>query len=92
MMSIFNKVKTNTTWASIILILVLLALLTVHIQMLAGLTDDAFISFRYSKNLAQGQGFRWNPGGEKVEGYTNFLWVLIGALGFLFFPDRKSLN
>jgi hypothetical protein len=78
--------KTKISWA--ILILMLIALLAVHIQMLAGLTDDAYISFRYSKNLAQGQGLRWNPGGEKVEGYTNFLWVLIGALGFLLLPDR----
>ena len=83
---IFGKMKTKITWA--ILILMLSALLTVHIRMLAGLTDDAYISFRYSKNLAQGQGFRWNPGGEKVEGYTNFSWVLIGALGFLLLPDQ----
>ena len=78
--------KTKTTW--VILIMLLIALLAVHIRMLAGLTDDAYISFRYSKNLAQGQGFRWNPGGEKVEGYTNFSWVLIGALGFLLLPDH----
>jgi len=42
--------------------------------------DDAFISFRYAKNLAEGRGLAWNPG-ERVEGYTNFLWVLICALG-----------
>jgi arabinofuranosyltransferase len=38
--------------------------------------DDAFISFRYARNLADGQGLVWNPG-ERVEGYTNFLWVLL---------------
>ncbi|HJX38261.1 MAG TPA: hypothetical protein VJ714_06665 [Anaerolineae bacterium] len=47
--------------------------------------DDAFISFRYAQNLVTGQGLVFNPG-EKVEGYTNFLWTVILAafmrLGF----------
>jgi len=42
--------------------------------------DDAFISFRYARHLAQGEGLVWNPG-ERVEGYTNFLWVLVLAAG-----------
>ena len=37
--------------------------------------DDAFISFRYARNLLEGHGLAWNPG-ERVEGYSNFLWVL----------------
>ncbi len=41
--------------------------------------DDAFISFRYARNLAEGQGLTWNAG-ERVEGYTNFLWVLLMTL------------
>ncbi|MBN2171553.1 MAG: hypothetical protein JW819_09575, partial [Candidatus Krumholzibacteriota bacterium] len=41
--------------------------------------DDAFISFRYARHLAAGQGLVWNPG-ERVEGYTNFLWTLLLAL------------
>ena len=39
-------------------------------------SDDAFITFRYSENLANGLGAVFNPG-EKVEGYTNFLWMII---------------
>ena len=39
------------------------------------LTDDAFISFRYVRNLIEGHGLVFNPG-ERVEGYSNFLWVL----------------
>ena len=39
------------------------------------LLDDAFISFRYVRNLLEGNGLVWNPG-ERVEGYSNFLWVL----------------
>lgn len=37
--------------------------------------DDAFITFRYSRNLAEGRGPYYNPG-EHVEGYTNFLQML----------------
>jgi len=40
--------------------------------------DDAFISFRYAENLANGEGLVYNVG-ERVEGYTNFLWTLILA-------------
>jgi len=43
--------------------------------------DDAFISLRYARNLAEGNGLVWNPG-EFVEGYTNFLWTLIHSLPF----------
>ncbi len=43
------------------------------------MTDDAFISFRYARNLSHGHGLTFNPGGEHVEGYSNFLWVLILA-------------
>ncbi|MEM7582041.1 MAG: hypothetical protein AAF560_01560 [Acidobacteriota bacterium] len=46
----------------------------------AALFDDAFITFHYARNFAEGLGLVFNPG-ERVEGYTNFLWtVLIGAL------------
>ncbi len=42
---------------------------------LVWLSDDAFISFRYARNLVEGHGLVFNPG-ERVEGYTNFLWTL----------------
>jgi hypothetical protein len=41
-------------------------------------SDDAYISYRYAQHFADGLGLVWNPG-EWVEGYTNFLWVLILA-------------
>lgn len=40
--------------------------------------DDAYISYRYAVNLATGHGLVFNPG-ERVEGYSNFLWVLLLA-------------
>lgn len=42
------------------------------------LSDDAFISFRYAQNLALGHGLVYNVG-ERVEGYTNFLWTVMAA-------------
>lgn len=46
----------------------------------AWLADDAFISFRYARNLAEGNGLVWNLG-DRVEGYTNFLWTVLVAAG-----------
>ena len=40
--------------------------------------DDAWISLRYADNLASGHGLVFNPG-ERVEGFTNLLWTLLGA-------------
>ncbi|MBK1784347.1 hypothetical protein [Prauserella cavernicola] len=42
--------------------------------------DDAFITFRYSEHLAEGLGPVWNVGGDAVEGFTNFAWMLWHAL------------
>lgn len=44
------------------------------------LFDDAMISMRFAKNLANGIGLVWNPGGERVEGFSNPLWVLYMSL------------
>ena len=48
--------------------------------------DDAYISFRYARNLADGVGLVWNVG-ECVEGYTNFLWTLLMVPAFWFGCD-----
>jgi len=42
------------------------------------LHDDTFISLRYARSLAAGAGLTFNPG-ERVEGYTNFLWTVLLA-------------
>jgi len=52
--------------------------------------DDAFITFRYAENFAQGHGLVFNPG-ERVEGYTNFLWtVLVAAAIWLHIPAPEA--
>ena len=40
--------------------------------------DDAFITFRYVENFLNGHGLVYNPG-ERVEGYTDFLWAMLLA-------------
>ncbi|MCG8424956.1 MAG: hypothetical protein MJE77_44305 [Proteobacteria bacterium] len=56
------------------------------------ITDDAYISFVYARNLAEQGALVFNPG-DPVEGYTNFLWTLI--LGLLMIvglsPEVTSL-
>lgn len=49
--------------------------------------DDTFITFRYSRNLAEGFGPTFNPGRMPVEGYTTFLWMLIMSIPHLISMD-----
>jgi hypothetical protein len=44
--------------------------------------DDAGISFVYARNLAAGHGLVSQPGMAPVEGFSNFLWVLLLAPAF----------
>jgi arabinofuranosyltransferase len=48
--------------------------------------DDTFISLRYSENLSRGFGPVFNHG-ERVEGFSNPLWVIILALCDRLFGD-----
>lgn len=42
------------------------------------LTDDAYITFRYVQNSLAGHGYTWNaPPFRPVEGYSNFLWMVL---------------
>ena len=45
--------------------------------------DDAFITFRYSRNLSEGLGLVYNPPALEapVEGYSEFLWAWLMSLG-----------
>jgi hypothetical protein len=53
--------------------------------------DDAYITFRYARNLAEGVGLVYNPG-EWVLGTTTPLWAAILALGYRFgFSDLAAM-
>ena len=58
-----------------------LSVSALHSLWLACVAEDAFISFRFARNLVRGYGLVWYPGEGPVEGYTNFSWVLLSAGG-----------
>jgi arabinofuranosyltransferase len=60
-----------------------------HALLLRFVCDDAYIAFRYASNLSHGHGLTFNPG-ERVEGYTSFLWTII-ASGVITLGGRPDL-
>lgn len=69
--------NTSTPWALVGPGLVVL-LGGAHQLLFRTIAEDAFITFRYARNLAEGYGPVFNPG-ERVEGYSDFLWMVILA-------------
>jgi arabinofuranosyltransferase len=53
--------------------------------------DDANIYFAYMRNFAEGKGFIFTNGGERVEGFTSLLWTLIGSFYYLFSKNIEIL-
>jgi hypothetical protein len=51
--------------------------------------DDAYISLRYARNLVEGHGLVFNHG-DRLEGYTNFLWILLSTPAFVLGIDPLS--
>lgn len=75
-------------WGAIAIALMLGACFIYHNQNFYH--DDAFITLRYASNFLDGKGIVWNPG-EYVQGYSNFLQlVIIAGLGYLGFDLRIS--
>lgn len=58
-----------------------------HSAWLAVVAEDAYISFRFARHLADGHGLVWNIGEAPVEGFTNLLWTLLAAAA-----DRVGLE
>lgn len=74
---------TRRTWIAAAITLPFVLLLWYHARAyLPFISDDALISLRYADRLLDGQGLTWNDG-ERVEGYSNLLWILlVAAAGF----------
>lgn len=54
------------------------------------LSDDLMIQMKYGYNLIHGHGLVWNAGGERVEGFTDPLWIIyLGLLQFAPLPLSK---
>lgn len=42
--------------------------------------DDEAIPYVYARNLVSGRGLVYNPADGPVEGYSDFLWVIVGTI------------
>ena len=90
-------VSTTRTASSQFSLLAIIGIFIAHAWYLWCAAEDAFISLRFAQNLAAGHGFTWNVGAPPVEGYTNFLWVVLCAgaiklgLNALFFAQAIGL-
>lgn len=58
---------------------------------LSWVCDDIFITFRYVDNFLQGKGIVYNAG-ERVEGYTHFLWFVMLSFFRLFKLELSSIS
>lgn len=76
-MNSFTRTLRNPVFFAVLLALVLLVAHQLYYYNALGqdAVDDAYISWRYAKNVVRGHGLVFNPG-ERVEGYTNFLWTI----------------
>jgi arabinofuranosyltransferase len=72
--------------AVLLLAIAVAAMVLIARSYLPFVADDSLISFRYSQRLLGGHGLTFTDG-ERVEGYSNFLWVLLVAAGGLVTSD-----
>src|SRR5262245_45338199 len=96
-----SDVSPRAAWALSATAMIVVVVLAEHYSHLLGgnISDDAMTSMQYAKNLAEGNGLVFNVG-ERVEGYTNFLWVIMmtplyalsKAFGIPFVPIVNHLN
>ena len=80
------KVLNNGWW-----LLLFLGIYGLHVWSYLFLNDDAYISFRYAAHWVDYGEVSYNLG-ERVEGYTNFLWVASLALGRKLGGDIPTLS
>lgn len=77
--------KSGFKWYDSIWVVLFFYLLVLQVQAIWPFTvDDMYISLRYAKNWASGDGLLWNIDSPPVEGYSNFSFVVLGALALLF--------
>ncbi|MBB4687013.1 hypothetical protein [Amycolatopsis jiangsuensis] len=74
----WRRIASDRRWRTAAL-LCALAFSLLHQLLFAAETEDAFVSFRYAQNIADGTGPVFNAG-DRTEGYSNFLWLVVIAL------------
>jgi hypothetical protein len=76
-----NRARISPLGAGLFLVFMAI----VQMALWAHISDDAYISFRYVERWVEGQGLTFNPG-ERVEGFSNPLWIAILALSRRLLP------
>lgn len=72
--------NTKHAWAIITVISYAVVIAAVS-QYMDSAIDDAYITWRYAKHLAEGYGIRWNRDDPlPTQGYTSTTWLLVNAL------------
>ncbi len=80
--------KEEVRWFDSLFILIFVYLFILQVQAIWSFTiDDMFISLRYAKNWAAGDGLLWNIHSPPVEGYSNFSFVVLGTISLIFHID-----
>jgi arabinofuranosyltransferase len=74
------RLQTASRWWPIAVLGFAIGLLVAQSLYFHWTLDDAYITFAYAQNWVQGHGLVFNVG-ERVEGYTCFLWVVLSAVG-----------
>ncbi len=69
--------KRGTHWQIPLILLLHIAL---YMLIFNTVEEDAFIYLRFAKNIADGWGYVFNIGGERVESGTSLIWVMLLAL------------
>src|ERR1044072_10021322 len=71
-------------WYDSLFVLLFFYFFVLQIQAIWSFTiDDMYISLRYAKHWVDGNGLVWNLNEPSVEGYSNFSFVVLGAITLL---------
>ncbi|GAB3356417.1 hypothetical protein [Amycolatopsis echigonensis] len=74
----WRRMGQDRRWRVAVLLFVL-GFSLLHQLLFATATEDAYVSFRYAQNIADGNGPVFNMG-DRSETYANFLWLVVIAL------------
>jgi arabinofuranosyltransferase len=85
----FQKCKISIFWYAFFIVSVG-SLFTYFIHRPSIGIDDANITQVYAKNIADGFGYVYNIGSERVEGSTSLVWTVVNLIFFVFFENSEK--
>ena len=81
----------GTAWRAVWALIILSVLAAGAVHHRSFLADDTLISLRYAERFLAGDGLTWNDG-ERVEGYSNLLWILLCTVPGVFGADLIAVS